>query len=358
MACAECYSNCGGAVTSDKCVKYTGPDIEFLGIETGDQLSQVEAALIEKLESSLDGTGITFEDLNVCTDITTALDGEEATLANLIQAVSDIICELKADVTELQEDIDPPFTVSAPCLTLGSNPTRDQILQAVITKLCSLNTTVTSISSNYVTTDTLCALVQECIDGNSTSEQEYNRMPKYVALPYHGPLSVFDSQGKGLSSAGYDKVYICNGQTVGTFTTPDYRGRSPIGVNQSIPGGSLDAAVDPSLAANAGYGFVAGSKKGSFTDIITSVNMPAHTHTVPGAAVPFNIPGQRGGDNDDHNNMTAFAGGDKTPAETSFNFTMNTVVNVPASSTSSAGSGSPHNTTHPVIGAIFVMYIP
>lgn len=37
----------------------------------------------------------------------------------------------------------------------------------------------------------------------------------------------------------------------------------------------------------------------------------------------INIPGQTGGDNDDHNNTTRFAGGDKAVYETSFNFDMN-----------------------------------
>ncbi len=358
MSCVDCYNNCGGNILSDKCVKYTGPDIEFLGIETGDQLSQVEAAIIEKLESSLDGTGITFSELIACSDITTALDGKDATLDNLMQAISDVICDLKEAVAELEEDVDPPLSISAPCLTLGTNPTRDQILQAIATKLCAIDTTVTSISTNYVTTSTICALVTECLADSDTSAQEYSRMPKYVALPYHGPLSVFDSQGKGLSSAGYDKVYICNGQTVGTFTTPDYRGRSPLGVNQSIPGGSLDSAVDPSLAANAGYAFVAGTKKGGYTDTLTVANSAPHTHSNTAVSIPLYLPGQKGGDNDDHNNVTAFAGGDKNASETIFNFTLNTSINIPASVSSSSGNGSPHNTTHPVIGSIFIMFIP
>jgi hypothetical protein len=354
--CTDCYTNCGGQIISDKCVKYTGPDIEFLDLETGDQLSQVEATIIEKLEGALDGSGIELADLETCAAITTALDGNEETLANIVQAISDVLCDLKEEVTELSEEVNTPVSFSGSCLTLGSNPTRDQVLQAVITKLCSLSTSVETIATNYVTTDVICDLVEDCLSAEIT--QEYTKMPKYVAMPYHGPLSVFDSQGKGLEAAGYDKVYICNGQTVGTFTTPDYRGRSPIGTNQGVPGGALDTAVDPSLAANAGYIITAGTKKGSYTDTLTLANTAPHTHTSSAVSIPLNLPGQRGGDNDDHNNMTAFAGGDKTPAETSFNFTLNTVVNVPASTSSSSGGGSPHNSTHPVIGSVFVMYVP
>lgn len=348
--CTDCYNNCGGNILSDKCVKYTGPDIEFLGIETGDQLSQVEAAVIAKLETSLDGTGITFAEFIACSDITTALNGKTATLDNLVQAISDVICDLKADVAALDEDVDPPLSISAPCLTLEANPTRDQILQAIATKLCAINTTVTTISTNYVTTDTICALVTECLAGSDTSAQEYSRMPKYVALPYHGPLSVFDAQGKGLSSAGYDKVYICNGQTVGTFTTPDYRGRSPLGANNSIPGGALEAAVDPALAANAGYSFVTGTKKGGYTDTLTIAQLPAHSHTVtdPGHRHNEIGPGQIG----DH--AGGGAGYDR-PNGVQTNQTSSATTGI---SIGSSGSNSPHNTTHPVIGSVFIMFVP
>lgn len=350
MACQDCYSNCGGNVLTDKCVKYTGPDIDFLGIEKGDNLSLVEAALIEKLEMALNGTGVTFEDLSLCSDITTALDGEDETLANIVQAMSDVICTLKTDVEELQDGVDPPLSISAPCLTLQSNPTRDQVLQAIATKLCTLNTTVTNISTDYVTTSEVCALVQECIGEDEDASQEYNRMPKFVALPYHGPLSVFDSQGKGLASAGYDKIYICNGQVVGTFTTPDYRGRSPLGVNQNLPGGTLDANVDPSLPANVSYNFVQGTKKGSYTHTLSVAEEPAHTHSVADPGHKHNEigPGQVG----DHPGGSA---GFDRPNGTQTNQTSTATTGI---TLGSSGGGQAHNNTHPVIGAVFVMYIP
>src|SRR5687767_4849892 len=104
--CNDCYNNCGGNIFSDKCVKYTGPNIDFLDIETGDSLTLLEAALIEKLEIALNGTGITFEDFVACEDITEALDGADETLANIVQAISDVICTIKEDVAELQDDVD------------------------------------------------------------------------------------------------------------------------------------------------------------------------------------------------------------------------------------------------------------
>lgn len=349
MSCTDCYNNCAGKIITDKCVKYTGPDIEFLGIESGQPLSQIEAAIFEQLEETLNGSGITLEDLSLCTSIEQALGNLDHTLVNIIQALSTVICSLRTDVTTLQNSITAPLSILAPCLTLPSSPTRDQILQAIATKLCSIDTSVNTIlATNYVTASQVCTLVEECIGDSTAAGQEYSKMPKYVALPYHGPLSVFDSQGRGLSSAGYDKVYICNGQTVGTFVTPDYRGRSPIGVNMSIPGGAMDSSVDPSVPANAGYGIAVNTKKGNYTHTLSLTEGPSHSHTVndPGHTHSYikpSIQGHPGG-----SSQTEYRRGD--PAPTGSSTTGITIGN--------SGGGQAHNNTHPVIGGVFIMYIP
>jgi len=350
MPCTNCFNNCGAILTSDKCVKYTGPDIEFLDIETGDSLYMLEASLIEQLENAVAGTGITFEEFAACETITEALDGADENLATIIQAISDVICTMKADITELQEDIDPPLSISGACLGLDASPTRDEVLQALATKVCSLSATVTTISGNYVTTESICELVEDCVGDSDISSQEYSRMPKYVALPYHGPLNVFDSEGKGISSAGYDKVYICNGQVVGTFVTPDYRGRSPLGVNQGLPGGTLDAAVDPALINNAGYNISQGTKKGAYTDTLSIAQMPSHSHAVtdPGHTHSEIGPGNIG----DHPGGSA---GFDRPNGSQTNSTGSATTGITLSAT---GSSTPHNSTHPVIGAVFIIYIP
>ena len=81
MPCSNCYSGCR-EISSDKCIKYTGTDISVLGIENGDSVNYVVAALIEFLVSTLDGTGIKYEldagslctlvsdELSACDDIT------------------------------------------------------------------------------------------------------------------------------------------------------------------------------------------------------------------------------------------------------------------------------------------------
>lgn len=360
MSCRDCYTNCGGNINSDRCVKYTGPDIEFLEIETGDTLSMFEAAIVSALETALDGTGITFVDLALCDNLETALGKDSPSLNNLMQSISDVICEFQASIDDIYVKIKPSVVAfNTLCLEgLDSTSTRDQILQSTINKLCQVNDAITVIADDYVTSSELCDRVAECLSSTNVLLQENSKMPKFVALPYHGPMNVFDSGGIGIPAAGYEKVYICNGQIVGTFATPDYRGRSPIGANSNTPGGALDSATDPALIANAGYGITQGGKKGEYAHTSTINEIPAHIHSTPASTFNLKIPGQRGGDNSDNNNLTAFAGGDKLASDTGFNFTLNVPVNIPAGSTGSAGGGQPHNTTHPVIGSIFIIYIP
>ena len=80
MSCKDCFNGCV-ETTSDKCVKYTGPDVPELGIETGDSLAVVEAAIIENLISVLDGTGI------------------------ILDISEELICELVQDFLPIAEDI-------------------------------------------------------------------------------------------------------------------------------------------------------------------------------------------------------------------------------------------------------------
>lgn len=80
---------------------------------------------------------------------------------------------------------------------LGTTPTRDEILNAALIKLCSVDARVLAIENDYVKNSELCAKITTCLSGGGGIIQENTKLPKYVALPYHGPLSAFDSQGVG-----------------------------------------------------------------------------------------------------------------------------------------------------------------
>lgn len=348
MACIDCFNNCDGKVISDKCVKYTGIAKAFLGINPGDPLSEVQAAIIDKLEEVIDGSGITLADLTSCTAIDTALGSKEKTLYNIVQALYTVICTLRADVDVIKDEVGTPSSFDTECLTgLPASPTKDDILQGVLSLLCSISTTVNTINGDYITSANLCSAVAECL-ASSASTQENTKMPKYCPLPYYGPLSVFDSQGNGISGFGYDKVYLCLGQVVRGFNVPDMRGRVPMGANFGVPGGAMDSAVDPS--ANPSYVISKGLKKGEFSHVITNAESPSHTHSVtdPGHTHTTGF----GTDSSSGNNHANFAKLDST----SVNKTSNS--NTTGITINSSGGGQAHNNVQPSLGVYFIIYIP
>lgn len=349
-SCQDCFNNCNPAPISDQCVKYTGPDNDTLGIKSGDALYCVEKSIIDYVVSLVDGSGIALDYTTACTFLTSLVNSDKS-LQNTIQAFSTAICELKSSVDSLQ-----PSSVSydAGCLTLPVNPKTEDVVKALVTKLCFVSFDVDTIKADYVKSSQITSIVQNIITSNAqiATTQEYTKMVKYVAYPYHGSLSNFDSNGKGLSVAGFDKVYLCIGQTVNGFTLPDYRGRSAVGVNVNVPGGAMDSVVDPAQAANAGYQITLNGKKGSFTHTLTSQENGPHTHGVTDsghkhwATVHSRDFKNDAGAGSDHTND----GSDSRSFETDLAYT--------GISIQSSGSGQPHNNLQPSVGAHFIMFVP
>jgi hypothetical protein len=340
--CVDCFQNCADRHTTDRCVEYTGEDIPLLGICKGDTLFEVEVIIIEKLLTLTDGTGILLSDLTIdCDFLEDILDGEDQNLANIIQMLVTASCTLRELIQDIQDEIDEPFVVDAPCLTLPSDPTRDDILAATANKLCLVSTDVAAIKADYVKASELCTAVAACVADNP---QENTKMPKYVALPYLGPLTVFDSTGAGLAAFGYDKVYICNVKN----GTQDMRGRDSVGANINVVGPALDAAVDPATPANAGYSFAQNTKKGTYTDTLSVIQIPAHTHVVndPGHVHPVDI-----------GSFMRPCGSSCTPViEPGTGISTDSAVT--GITLGSTGGSQPHNTTQPSFGVVWIVYIP
>lgn len=351
MACTNCFDNCPGTPVSDKCVKYTGDAIPLLGITTGDTLFSVEGAIITKLLDVLDGVEIDLSSTTIdCDFLISILAAKDKTLANLIQMLVTASCTLRDLITEIDDQINANYSFNTSCLTLGTSPSRDDILQATITKLCSLNTEVGTIKGDYVKTSQLCTLVKACIAESNTSTgavQENSKMSKYIAYPYHGPLSVFDSNGTGLSSSGYEKVYLCIGQTINGFTLPDYRGRSPMGANSGVPTTNIDNTVNPALLPNASYGLTNKQKKGTYIDTLTSNQMPSHSHTVTDPGHDHSMGAFFSQVGDDNNNTLLRQGGSQKTLKSTTGITI-----------ASTGGNQAHNSLHPVVGSYFIMYVP
>lgn len=361
MNCDTCLQNCDPLIT-DKCVKYTGPDIPLLGICKGDSLFEVEAILIEKLTALADGSGIALPDITLdCLFVSNLLGSKTKTIENLVQALLTGECNLDARITALASQVNTPFSFNTSCLT-GNLSTRDLILQAVINLLCDVNTRLTIVETNYVKQSDLCTQVAACI-ASSSSTQYKDRMVPYAPIPYIGPLSNFDNTGKGIVSAGFEKVYLMNGLN----GTQDWRGRSPIGAIQNVPGATLDSAVNPALPANSAYNYVVNQKYGASTETLTVLQMPAHTHGVndpkhehftidktasgtKGASTtqPVSWSSNRANGNQDYDLCVVNGTADTGPT--------NTVATGITIGTS--GANQAHNTLHPVIGTYFIIYLP
>lgn len=358
MSCDSCFNGCG-TPTSDKCVKYTGPDITFLGstqpdICTNDPLYKVEQVLFAKIQSILNATGINPNTVLGCTFLTTLLNGADITASKLFEIYAQAICSLKSDVTALQAIVNAPVVFNTGCLTgLPSNPTRDQILQAVLNKVCADSVRITTIENDYVKATQLNTLIAQYLSSQSGNTQQNTKMVPRVAYEYYGSLSNFDSQGKGLVSAGYDKVYICNGSN----GTPDKRGRVAVGAIAGVPGGALDPAVDPSLPANAGMNYALNQKFGVTTIILDATQIPSHTHTITDNGHTHSLKSSHTA-----TEVTPYGSG-SDPRMSLGDANGTTLVQSISTSTTGViinptGGNQPHDNRQPSIASYFIMYIP
>lgn len=351
----------------DSCTFYTGPDIDVLCIKNGDSMKDVTKSITDAILLISTGEGIVLDLILSSGILKDYLYNKEYTAENVIQALIQFSENLETKIEALEDVVYAPISVNAPCLTLPTIPSKDDILKATAEKVCSLNTAVTNITSDYVKASDICTIVTSCIensvsesDSSATIVQEYTKMPKYCPIAYTGPMSVFDSTGKGIEAQGYKNIYVCNGNN----GTDDLRGRSLIGANVNVSGPTLDAAVDPSVAANAGYSIAVKTKKGSFTHSLQSlengphghtINDPGHSHYIAanGSSTPLTSGNTMLYFKEGLNNNSYQIHGTSSPASMGKSSTANTGISL-----ASSGNGNPHNNTHPSFGVNYIIYLP
>lgn len=346
MSCIGCFNGCSATV-SDKCVKYTGEDVNSLSICQNDSLYQIEQILINKILELISASGITPDvDLN-CSLLTTLLNGRDKTALVLFEIYADAICNIDTRLTDVENEVNTSTSFNTSCLTgLPTNPSRDDILQALLNKVCTMSTTLDNINNDYVKATQLNALIASYLSSTSGSTQQFTKMVPYVAYEYYGPMSNFDSGGVGLSSAGFQKVYVCNGSN----GTPDKRGRVAVGAIQGTPGTApLDPAVDPSLPANTGTNYSLNQKFGQSFVTLNTNQIPSHTHTVTDPGHKHSV--------SQGNSYSGCCGGvsGRGSADAS---SFDTVSNVTGITINAAGGGQAHENRQPSIAANFIMYIP
>lgn len=387
MSCSNCYNGCP-QILSDQCVKYTGVDIPALGIKNGDSLSHVEQAIITFLTSTLDGSGIKVSiDQNIICQIVSKYlpTCGDLTVVDFLKALTQAVCELKtlvdgntADIEDINNFIQslennydlytcpPSICPTGTCITgVSPNSGTHAILQAVINKLCSY---IIDADGTFVKLGDLDVLIAAYLSGTTGANKYYAKMVPYIAVPFFPTVGVLANfSGSGVGSGDWEKIYFCNGQSVGGYQTPDLRGRVPVGLTNGNMGGSaLSPVVDPlsnplnpnyQLGTKTGANYIALSEPQMprHTHVITNiidvdVNDLGHSHTINGANASWNGSSPDGKLTDPFNKSGT--------GVTNSNVTGIT-VDVDVDSTANlVGGNEAHSNVQPSIGCYYIMYIP
>ena len=372
--CTNCFNGCT-EITSDQCVKYTGIEIPELNINTGDTLVAVEAAITTYLVNTLDGSGIyPLVSQSIICEVISKYFAECAgcdglSLNELLTAMIKAICDLQGQINTINQnfaDLEDAYSVECLSGVVSDSGTHD-ILQATISKLCAVDTSLSEVIlslTTYVTAANINSYIAAYIGSDPAQFLVSNKMIPYSAVPYFGSLEFFDSTGAG--TGDWINIYLCNGYNPGV---PDLRGRVLVGVTTDIPGGAFNVNVDPALGNPA---YKLNNIGGTNTVALNQAQLPSHTHantinvTLTDPKHTHDILGITGGDNSDNSNTVRFAGGDKNQGDTGFYFT-NTAACQPASTGISVtgtitnvpfGSGEAHPNIQPVYASYYIIYIP
>jgi microcystin-dependent protein len=369
--CTNCFSGCV-ETTSDKCVKYTGNDITFLNIHTGDSLESIEEHITDYIATVFSGIGImpVIESTLICTTVKQFLPCDDCgapTLVDILTAIIEAICSLETQIvanTASINTIEATYDVS--CFSGTPIVGTHAVLQAAITTLCAAIGNITTLQNLFatcITTSNINTYIQNYINAQSNVNM-YTKMVPYVIYPFYPSTTImsgaFDINGIGLGT--WQNIYLCNGY--GGFT-PDLRGRSLIGTTD-MGGGPFNPNVDPG-SGNPTYNL--GTLNGQNSVTLSSPQIPAHTHTTNVvvtdptglAEIPFG-----GGEI-----FTTMSGGQFAITEingvgssvapeqksTTVPVTM-TDLSVSVSINPNSPAGSAHTNVHPVLGVYYIMFIP
>lgn len=358
MACNGCNDRCV-EITSDQCVKYTGADIDDLNIENGDPLSEVIEAITDYLQTVLDGSGIipTIEPSIICDIVDGYLPSSgDITINDVFSAIIQAVCDLKdiqdqlvADITTLNAN----YTIGCLSGVTASSDTHD-IVQAVITKLCSLDESVTLLSAslnNYVLKSEINTYIAAYIAGTSANLRYRDRMVPYAVQQFYGDLSgKFGATGAGIVGTEWESIYLCNGLN----STPDLRGWISIGATEGIGGGAYaDNRVEPGVG---GDSYILNEVAGANSVALAVSQMPLHTHTATVVQTPhrhvqtvYEAVGNGGNIPVGYTDVGLDVTGTYYTEESSISISI---------SNSNTGSGTAHNNIPPVKACYYIMYIP
>lgn len=369
--CSNCFNGCGDII-SDKCVKYTGTNMDLNMIEgqveTGDSLLMVLQTFFDWMSEFNNGDGV-IPNLDygaMCPYLSDQIpNGNDSTLNVVLQAIADSICDIELRERNLEQAMDlleANYNIACLDIVSPSSGTHD-ILQAVIDKLCQIELDLTALTlelhTNYVQISDIDTYIQDFIDNSPTTTLINSKMVPYIAYPYFGPtLGNFDITGAGIGD--WVKVYLCNG----IHNTPDLRGRVIVGAT-TMGSNPFSPAVDPGVAGNPTY--TLNTAFGANNVALNINQMPSHTHA---ASIVINDPGHQ------HNvairNRDTIDGGSGTDGYIVLFESNETIARTAVTgligtglpgenvfvSNAVTGSNQAHPNVQPVLAGNFIMYIP
>lgn len=357
--CQNCFNGCADII-SDKCVKYTGIAIPELGIQTGDTLSFVEQALFTFLLSALNGTGIKIDvsELTICTLVQKYLPTcGDLTIVDISKALIQASCDLQEQVDVVAAELvalNANYDIG--CLT-GVTAASDthNIVQAVITKLCALQLDVTALeldlATNYVSIEDINGYIAAYLASVGATTLISSKMVPYSILPFYGDLAgKFDATGAGLGD--WNRIFLCNGLN----STPDLRGRIPVGVT-SMLGAGFPSQTQPGINGNPDYSTKGIVSFGANQITLNATQIPSHTHTGTIAPAGAHIHNTKYGSNGSGTlypetpyTTDVFAG---NAGETTSNGDHTHTIAI-----NPTGGGLAHSNIQPVISVYYIIYIP
>lgn len=358
--CKDCYNGCAETI-SDKCVKYTGPSIPQLGIETGDNLALVEADIIAALLSALNGSGIVLNinPADLCALVSGFLPpAGDIDLNAYVTALIKAICSLHTDVLSNAEDIaaiEAPYIMPSCLSSLGPNNTHN-LLQATMNFVCILQADLSALelnlTTNYTPTIDLEDYIINVINNNpSEVVAQSAKMVPYTVVEYYGDLSFFDATGAGLIGGDWENIYLCNGAN----GTPDKRGRAAVGATNMLGAVVLDPAVDPGGPSGLTPDYTLLSTWGENGVQLTENTLPPHIHTAVTSS---------DGEHTHEYYIAATDRGYRTNRDDWPLDKKSLVETTPSGAhthdvtVDPTGGGDYHNNIQPVLACYYIMYIP
>jgi microcystin-dependent protein len=284
----------------------------------------------------------------------------------LVQAACNLQEQVDAVVADIAT-IEADYTVG--CLNgVAAGDGTHAIVQAVITKLCEIDTALTALAldvdTNYVKIVDINSYIAAYIASTASATRYSSRMVPYSIVAYYGSLSNFDATGAGLPNTEWESIYLCNGNN----GTPDLRGRVLVGAIAGVPGGAMSSVVNPASSSfNPNYAL--GTLAGANEIALTTPQLPAHSHSVtdPEHTHVLAVDEQSNAGELSAGELLANRG---NPAlGTDWRYELQNAVGATADvgqvassptgiSIDNTGSGESHSNIQPVLASYFIIYIP